>query len=152
MPPAVDVQSVTSIPLSVVRRRAKQGALSTVVPQACGTVWNVIREQKAPGAGRHVAVYLGASADGELDLEVGVEMPNPLTHGEVVASRTPSGRVAHAAHIGAYSRLGEALKAICDHCSTHGLALAGPSWEVYGHWTDDESKLRTDVFYLLANA
>jgi hypothetical protein len=31
--------------------------------------------------------------------------------------------------------------------------LAGPNWEVYGHWQDewnsDPSKIRTDVFYLL---
>jgi hypothetical protein len=31
--------------------------------------------------------------------------------------------------------------------------LAGPNWEVYGHWTDewnsDPAKIRTDVFYLL---
>jgi effector-binding domain-containing protein len=152
MPPTVDLQSVKSIPLSVVRRRARQSALSTVVPQACGVVWNAIREQKAPGAGRLVAVYLGANADGDLDLEVGVEMPVPLAHGDVIASATPAGRVAHAAHIGPYHRLGEAHNAICDHCTTHNLPLAGPSWEVYGHWTDDESKLRTDVFYLLAEA
>jgi effector-binding domain-containing protein len=152
MPPTVDVQSVTSVPLSVVRRRARQSAFSTVVPQACGVVWNAIRDQKAPGAGRLVAVYLGAPVAGEFDIEVGVEMPTPLVHGEVVASSTPAGRVAHAAHVGPYHRLGEAHKALCDYCSTHGLALAGPSWEVYGHWTDDESKLRTDVFYLLAKA
>jgi hypothetical protein len=34
-----------------------------------------------------------------------------------------------------------------------GHELAGPSWEVYGHWLDewnsDPRKIRTDVFYLL---
>ena len=33
------------------------------------------------------------------------------------------------------------------------LALAGPNWEIYGHWVDewnrDPSKIRTDVFYLI---
>jgi hypothetical protein len=31
--------------------------------------------------------------------------------------------------------------------------LAGPNWEIYGHWLDewnnDPAKIRTDVFYLL---
>ena len=38
----------------------------------------------------------------------------------------------------------------------HGLVRVGPSWEIYGHWRDewnrDPSKIRTDVFYLLASA
>jgi hypothetical protein len=32
--------------------------------------------------------------------------------------------------------------------------LAGPNWEIYGHWKDewnnDPSKICTEVFYLLA--
>jgi hypothetical protein len=28
-------------------------------------------------------------------------------------------------------------------------ALAPPSWEIYGDWTDDPSKLETTVVYLL---
>ena len=35
---------------------------------------------------------------------------------------------------------------------TQALGLAGPNWEVYGHWHDDPSQLRTDVFYLLQDA
>ncbi|MDB5328046.1 MAG: Bacterial transcription activator, effector binding domain, partial [Phycisphaerales bacterium] len=35
----------------------------------------------------------------------------------------------------------------------HGHAMAGPNWELYGHWdqswNDDPSKIRTDVYYLL---
>jgi hypothetical protein len=34
-------------------------------------------------------------------------------------------------------------------CRTHGRRVAGPSWEIYGHWTEDESRLRTDVYHLL---
>ena len=59
-----------SRPLAVVRRLASQQQLSKVVPEACGTVWNVLRSQQVSGAGRHVAVYL----DGQINLEVGVEL------------------------------------------------------------------------------
>jgi effector-binding domain-containing protein len=146
----VRLEQIGSRPLAVVRRRASSHELSKVVPDACGTVWNVIRSQQVPGAGRHVAVYL----DGQINLEVGVELDAPFAgHGEVVGSATPAGAVATAAHFGPYARLHEAHQAIRDWCANHGHAPAGPNWEIYGHWTDecdrDPAKIRTDVFYLL---
>jgi effector-binding domain-containing protein len=137
-------------PLAVVRRRASLQELSTVVPDACGTVWSVVRAQQIAGAGRHVALYL----DDQINLEVGVELDTPFAgHGEVVGSATPAGAVATAAHFGPYNRVHEAHKAIRQWCADHGHTLAGINWEVYGHWTDecnrDPSRIRTDVFYLL---
>jgi effector-binding domain-containing protein len=137
-------------PLAVVRRRASSAELSRVVPDACGTVWKVIRAQQVAGAGRHVALYW----DGQINLEVGVELSAPFPgYGEVVPSSTPAGPVATTTHYGPYQRLGEAHKAITQWCADNGRALARPNWEVYGHWVDewnkDPSKIRTDVFYLL---
>jgi effector-binding domain-containing protein len=57
--------------------------------------------------------------------------------------------VATTAHLGPYDRLHEAHEAILQWCSDHGHAMAGPAWEVYGHWNDDPSQLCTDVYYLL---
>jgi len=57
-------------------------------------------------------------------------------------------------HFGPYQQLGVAHQAIRDWCSGHNLQLAGPNWEIYGHWQDDwnadPSQIRTDVFYQLA--
>ena len=57
-------------------------------------------------------------------------------------------------HFGPYNRLGEAHQAIRDWCANHGYSLAGPNWEIYGHWLDawnaDPGQIRTDVFYLLS--
>jgi len=147
----VRIEHVRSLPLAVVRRRAKREDLSKVVPDACGVVWSVIRAQNMPGAGRHVAVYW----DGEINLEVGVELDAPFAgHGEVVGSVTPSGFVATTTHYGPYGQLHRAHHAIHNWCATNGPALTGPQWEIYGHWQDewnrDPSKIRTDVFYLLA--
>jgi effector-binding domain-containing protein len=142
----IRVEHVASRPLAVVRRRARLQDLATVVPEACGAVWEALRTLQVRGAGRHVAVYW----DGQINLEVRVEMEAPFAgHGDVSGSGTPAGTVATAAHFGPYDRLGEAHAAILKYCSDHGHAPAGPNWEVYGHWVDDPSKLRTDVFYLL---
>jgi hypothetical protein len=54
--------------------------------------------------------------------------------------------------MGDYSRLGQAHSAIIDWCRSHGRTPNGTRWEIYGHWTDDVSKLRTDVYYLLEPA
>ena len=147
---AVRLERLGARPLAVVRRRATPHQLSKVVPDACGTVWNVIRAQQASGAGRHVAVYL----DDQINLEVGVELDGPFTgHGEVVLSATPAGLVATTTHFGPYQLLHKAYAAIRNWCTANGQVLAGPAWEVYGHWKDewnsDPAKIRTDVFCLL---
>ena len=113
-------------------------------------MWGVLRDQQITGAGRHIALYL----DGQINLEVGVELDTPFAgHGEVVGSATPAGSVATAVHFGPYHGLPEAHRAIRRWCADHGHALAGPNWEIYGHWIDewntDPAKIRTDVFYLI---
>jgi effector-binding domain-containing protein len=146
----VRLEQLGSCPLAVVRRRARPQELSKVVPDACGTVWGVVRAQQITGAGRHIAVYL----DGQINLEVGVELDAPFAgHGEVVGSATPAGLVAATTHYGPYGLLHEAHKAIRLWCGSNGHVLAGPNWEIYGHWQDewnsDPAKITTEVFYLL---
>jgi effector-binding domain-containing protein len=137
-------------PTAVVRRRAGVRELPKVVPEACGVVWNAVRAQQLKGAGRHLALYL----DDQINLEVGVELDAPFAgQGEVHASALPTGPVATTVHFGPYQQLHRAHQAVRDWCEHHGHALAGPNWEIYGHWVDawnnDPSKIRTDVFYLL---
>ena len=138
-----------SIPLAVVRRQARGPELAKVVPELCGVVWSSVRARGLKG-GRHVAVYW----DGTIRLEVGVEVIDSIPdQGEVVRSATPAGRTASVVHLGPYQQLGTAHRAILDWCASHNLQLAGPSWEIYGHWEDgwnaNPSKIRTDVFYQL---
>jgi effector-binding domain-containing protein len=66
-----------------------------------------------------------------------------------VPLETPSGPAATTTHVGAYSGLPDANAALREWCRANGRAIAGPSWEVYGHWDADPAKLRTDVYYLL---
>jgi len=123
-----------------------QAELSRVIPEACGTAWNLVRDAGLAKPGRLVALYL----DGEMNLEVGVEVEEPFSaYGELFPSSTPKGMVASATHIGPYDRLGETHDAIRQACEDQGQTFAGPSWEIYGHWTDDPRQLRTEVVYLL---
>jgi effector-binding domain-containing protein len=142
----VHVEQVAAQLTGVVRCRASADELAKVVPQACGEVWEFFRSSGLPRPGRNLALYL----DGEMNIEVGVEVFQPFAgNNRVDCSSTPAGLVATTAHLGPYHRLGEAHDAVHKWCAENGHALAGPSWEVYGHWTDDPSQLRTDVFWLL---
>jgi len=147
---AVQVERLESVPLAVIRRQARAIELARLVPECCGLVWNVMRAQQVQ-AGRHVAVYW----DGSIRLEVGVELHGPFVeHGEVVRSATPAGTVASATHYGSYGGLGAAHDTVRQWCLANDRRLAGPSWEIYGHWQPewnaDPSRIRTDVYHLLA--
>ena len=142
----VRVEESPGRPLAIVRRRASQGELKAVVPAACGDVWNRVKAHGVDGPGRLVAIYL----DGAINIEVGVEVSEAFAGFEdLPRSATPAGRVATVTHVGGYDRLGDAHAAIREFCTTRGHQLGGPDWEIYGHWTEDVSKLRTDVVYLL---
>jgi effector-binding domain-containing protein len=146
----VRLEQLGSRPLAVVRLRATLQELAKVVPESCGLVWGVVRAQKLTGAGRHVALYW----DDQINLEVGVELDAPfLGHGKVVSSATPAGAVVTSTHFGPYDRLHEAHEAVREWCANRGYNLAGPNWEIYGHWTDEwnttPAEIRTDVFHLL---
>lgn len=145
----VHLQQLQSIPLAVLRRQAHGAELSRVVPECCGLVWNVVRAQQTK-AGRHVAIYW----DESIRLEVGVELQGSFSEdGEVVRSATPAGTVAWVTHLGPYGGLGAAHQAIHDWSKAGNHRLAGPRWEIYGHWQKewdtDPSQIRTDVFYLV---
>jgi effector-binding domain-containing protein len=147
VPYEVTIQRVEPQITAVVRFRAVRDRLSTDVPKACGEVWAYIQAEKLPGAGRHVALYL----DDCTNVEVGAEISQPFPgNGRVVCSSLPAGLVATTAHIGPYAGLSAAHGAVSHWCSANGRKFAGPSWEIYGHWTDDPTQIRTDVFYLLA--
>ncbi|HEX7937631.1 MAG TPA: GyrI-like domain-containing protein [Gemmatimonadaceae bacterium] len=147
LPPTLGVLS--AIPLAVVQRTVPASALSRVVPECCGLVWNALRAQHVRG-GRNVAIYWNA----EIRLEVGVEVDAPfMDRDDLVRSATPAGHVVFATHMGPYGRLGQAHDAIRSWCQTQGHALTGPNWEIYGHWMPEwnhnPSLIRTDVFYLV---
>jgi effector-binding domain-containing protein len=146
------IENASAVPLAVVRRRASAAELSRLVPQCCGIVWMAMREQKVK-AGRHVAIYW----NGDIQLEVGVEVEAPFVEqGGVVRSATPAGPAAHVTHFGPYGGLDAAHDAVQRWCVENGRRLAGPSWEIYGHWqeawNDNPALIRTDVYYQVATA
>lgn len=145
----VRVLDLPNVPVAVIRRIASAGELSKVVPELCGVVWTAVRGQGV-AAGRHVAIYW----NGDIRLEVGVELEGPFVEQEpVIRSATPAGPAAVVTHLGPYNQLGAAHDAVRTWCAANGHRLAGPNWEIYGHWQSEWNSnpalIRTDVFYQL---
>ena len=145
----VRIQRVQPVTIAVVRGRAAQAELPSAIPAACGEVWDYARSARLATPGRHVAVYLDASISYECGVEVGAPF---IGSDRVVCSSTPGGVAATVTLVGPYSGLALAHRKILEWSDAATRPLAGPSWEIYGHWTDDASRLRTDIYYLLVES
>ncbi|MEP7325848.1 MAG: GyrI-like domain-containing protein [Gemmatimonadota bacterium] len=101
--------------------------------------------------GQNIFIY-HPGAPGVLVVDFCVGTSGPFAAiGEVSWRQTPLGTAATTFHLGDYGGLRGAHDAVHQWCRERGRTLAGPSWEVYGHWHADPAKLRTDVYYLLEN-
>ncbi|MGD1071483.1 MAG: hypothetical protein ABSB15_15180 [Bryobacteraceae bacterium] len=127
-------------PIQIVRGRTTMAALP-------GNIRKLFDEFYAGFKGKgglNIVYYPGSGLAGEFEIGCGVQRESG---GNAV---TPAGLVATTVYFGAYEKMGPAHEAIHRWARETGHKLAGPSWEVYGHWSDDPAKLRTDIFYLLA--
>jgi len=146
MAPTVRVERVEARPLATVRRTSSRGALGRDIIAGFDIVWPVLRAQGL-ATGRNVVVYHG----GLDDIEIGVEVDGSVEQaGEVRLSQTPSGEVAAVTHWGDYAAMQPAYAALEQWFQSSGRRSSGVSWEVYGHWAEDPSERRTDIYQLLA--
>ncbi len=83
----------------------------------------------------------GAGVDSDIRIE---------GEGKLICTETPTGEIAMATHVGSYDKLAAAYDAIHSWRAATGRAFGGRSWEIYGDWTDDTTKLETQVVYLLS--
>ncbi len=145
----INTQTVAEQLIAAARQRTTFKRVSPEIGDLLGAPWTLIGRQ--PGlrtGGDNVAIYWDESGEGSI--EVGVQVVRRFDDtDQVVCSATPAGVVAITSHFGPYSGLGAAHKAVRAWCAAHGREIMLPFWEVYGDWSDDPAKLRTDALYLL---
>jgi len=126
------------------------GRVPTQFGQYLDQVYAASRDGSVRLDGQNIFVYRGNDAsDIEIDFGVGATKPfSPI--GGVTYTHTPGGKVATTTHWGDYSALGHAHDAVVKWCRMHGQQLAGPRWEVYGHYVADAPRQRTDIYHLLS--
>ena len=148
----VSVEIVPARKLAAVRRQVAIGSVGSAWRPALDQVWKFLRSQ--PGLrtdGHNIFLYHHLTDRNALmNVDFGVEVTRTFEAlGEVYATETPAGEVAMAVHVGAYERLGETHDLVHAWATAHQRKFGGQSWEIYGDWSDDPSKLETTVVYLL---
>ena len=138
--------------LAAVRRHVAIGGVGTAWRPALDKVREFLRTQ--PGLrtdGHNVFLYHHPiRRDLPMDVDFGVEVTRAFeSAGEVYATEAPAGMVALAVHVGDYDRMKETHDAIDAWREASNRAFAGKSWEIYGDWSDNPSKLETTIMYLL---
>jgi hypothetical protein len=104
-------------------------------------VWPVVKGGSIPNKGINWAVYEEGGG-----LFAGIEAG--VTDASALGLELRTIRLARYAewkHVGPYSRLGESYDALKNELDAMGLRPGRPLVEVYGHWTEDESKLETTI-------
>ena len=123
--------------------------LVSAIKSGLDQAWAYLKANGAKG-GHNVVVYR-TFEPGRMTIDSGVQVDSPLPGNvTVVPVTTPGGTVAATVHIGPYNKLGDASSALWEFCRTNDHPISGPTWEEYADWTDDQSKLRTDVLVLVA--
>ena len=138
--------------LAAVRRQVTIGEVGAAWKPALDQVWAFLRTQ--PGLrteGHNVFLYHHpARRDLAMDVDFGVEVTRVFEPaGEVHPTETPAGTAAVAVHKGPYDLMKQTHDAIHAWREANQRTFAGKSWEIYGDWSDDPSKLETTIVYLL---
>lgn len=137
---AVEVKEVTAQPIAALRGRATRANLPTRIRQLFDQFYAGFKSK----GGLNIVLYSDSGVPGEFEIACGVQLEQEGN------AATPAGTVATTVYMGPYDQMKSAHEAIHKWARENGRSLAGSSWEVYGHWSDDPAKLRTDIFYLLS--
>ena len=145
----VEVIDAVAHPTAVAKGRAELGKVPEHFMPLLDKVWAVVRTLGAGPIGHNIAVY--RFRDGALDLEIGVQVAASFTPtAGVEPSTTPAGKCLRTLHTGPYSGIRQATDAVIAHAKANNLPTTNLSWEVYGDWTEDETKLETWIHFQLA--
>lgn len=145
----VTVKTVEPSPTAVVAVTTTWARFPTVWSPLLDQVWRFLRGEAPEGLykrGHNIMLY----KDDAPSVEVGVQVSSSFAPvGDVVASTLPGGLAATATHTGAITRIGDTHQAVRQWTATHGYALAGPFWEIYGDPDPSTGHFDVEVFWLL---
>ena len=147
-------KTVSSQTLAAVRRRVRVGNVASAWKGALDLVWEFLRRHEGLRVDGHNCFLYHHPIDGGgvMEVDFGVQVVRSVEgegEGEVICTKTPAGEAAMTTHIGSYAGLSAAHNAIHSWRAETGRAFGEYSWEIYGDWNNDETKLETQVVYML---
>jgi len=108
-------------------------------------MWQVVKLNGLGNKGKNIRVYEqdnGVFAGVELE---GIPKPDIILEHKSLCFT----KYAYYKHIGAYSLIKQVGQAMNNEIEKKGFEVTMPYVEIYGHWTNDESKLETELLMCL---
>lgn len=112
-----------------------------------GKMWDIIKNSRIKNKGKNIWVY--GAAD---HVFAGVELENPTEESNAsgLEKMTISiEKYAYYKHKGSYQLLKQAGQNMTRELTRQGFETRLPYIEIYGHWTNEESKLETELIMSL---
>ena len=147
-PEVVDVSAGTV--LAAVGIAKDHSEIPTLIPQLLDRAWAQIRGTNVEGAGQNDVIYRNGGSQLTAVVQVPDDTPEPPA--PLVLAGIPAGRAVHVRHVGPYSKIPESVRRMFAWCAENGHTVVEPTWEVYGDWVEDESKLVTDIYGAVTNS
>src|SRR5258708_30805429 len=108
-------------------------------------MWERVRSKNLRHKGINVWVY-----EENDRLFTGVELENtPTNETGLELKEITLTKYGYYKHIGPYHLIGEANSKVLNEFNNRGVKICLPYLEIYGHWTEDESKLETEMLWCL---
>ena len=150
---AIELVEVPACATAVIEARTTTAELPMTIRRLLDLVWAYLRTSDLT-TNHNVVLYRGdLAAVGGGIVEVGVQVDRAFADADApdgIRSRElPAAIVARAVHVGPYHRMGETHEAVRRWCEQHGHHLEGTSWEVYGDWVEDPTRLETECSWVV---
>ena len=105
-------------------------------------MWQVVKSNKLENKGRNIWIYEEGNA-----VFAGVELDTIPTHDITLEHKSSSlAKYAYYKHIGSYSLIKQVGQNMRNELKSSDFEIVFPYVEIYGHWTNDETKLETELF------
>ena len=143
------IVSVSPVLLAVTQADVGRAQISSRIRGMFDIVYSWLKSSGVQQAGHNYAVYDRCTTH-SLRMQVGFPVSGRFTDTDFVKCiELAPGRAAHSTHVGSYAHMHVTYKTLTEWCAREALPLAGDSWEVYGDWHDDPSKVTTDIYLRL---
>ena len=110
-----------------------------------GKMWETVKAKDLSNKGKNIWVY-----ERDENVFAGVELTNTLLNDTELEHKAVSlNKYAYFKHIGPYSLIKQAGIIMKSELKSKGYETGLPYIEIYGHWTNDETKCETELFMSL---
>jgi len=108
-------------------------------------MWQVVKSNNLKNKGLNIWVY----EPGE-KVFAGVELDEDSKHDAALEQKIVNlTKYASYKHVGPYNGIKRTGQNMTDELKSRGFEISNPYIEIYGHWTNDETKLETELLMCL---